>query len=189
MLPVGTEETLFLSVTMGCLGVRRDGSVWRIARRFKSRWDGSISILPLTYPHRIDAVVGIGYRHVKVMIDGHQTSTPAHRLVWRVFHGPIPLGLTINHRNGDRADNRLINLELATYAEQSRHMIHVLKHGHVLNQNGEANSMAKLYRAAVREIRRRRAAGEKLLVLAVEFGVTDRAISKIARGDRWGFLG
>jgi len=35
-----------------------------------------------------------------------------HRLIWEQAHGPIPEGCTIHHRNGNRLDNRLCNLEL-----------------------------------------------------------------------------
>lgn len=46
-----------------------------------------------------------------------------HRLVWIAFNGPIPDGVTINHRDGNKANNRLDNLELATHAEQYDHAI------------------------------------------------------------------
>jgi len=188
MAPCGTEETLYQAVVAGWIEVREDGSIWRIARRYKSKWDGTVTIHPVT-PRRIDAPVGAGYRLVKVMVDGVQTTTPAHRLVWRVLKGPIPPGLTINHENGNKSDNRPSNLELATYAEQMRHMIDVLKKGRVLQQNGTANAMAKLNDAAIREIRRRRAAGERLKSIAKDFGISDRTVSKISRGERWAFLG
>lgn len=35
----------------------------------------------------------------------------AHRVVWIATHGAIPDGWTINHKNGDRCDNRPVNLE------------------------------------------------------------------------------
>lgn len=35
-----------------------------------------------------------------------------HRLVWEQAHGPLPSGATVHHRNGDKLDNRLENLEL-----------------------------------------------------------------------------
>lgn len=186
MLPSGTEETVFRAVQAGWIEVRPDGSVWRIAQRRKSRWDGSVTIYP-TKPRRIDRAKK-GYRTVKIMVDGVQTSTPAHRLVWRTLVGPIPAGLTINHKNGNKRDNRLGNLELATYAEQVRHAREILKVGR-LDQNGTRNTMAKLTEKAVREIRRRRKAGERLRAIAADFGISDRTVSKIARGERWAFLG
>ena len=187
MQPTQTEEIVYRAVLEGWLEVHEDGSVWRVAQRRKSRWDGAVTVRPVE-PHRIDASVGAGYRTVKLMVDGKQTSTLAHRLVFRHFNGPIPLGLTVNHKNGIKADNHRDNLELATYAEQVRHAREVLKVGR-LDQHGTRNAMAKLTDKAVREIRRRRAAGEALKSIAADFGVSDRTISKIARGDRWAFLG
>lgn len=36
------------------------------------------------------------------------------RLIWFAVNGPIPEGMQINHKNHDRADDRLSNLELVT---------------------------------------------------------------------------
>lgn len=40
-----------------------------------------------------------------------------HRLAWFYVHGDIPDGRTIDHINGDKGDNRLANLRLATAGE------------------------------------------------------------------------
>ena len=60
---------------------------------------------------------GLGYRITGV---GNRTCSQ-HRIVWIAANGPIPDGLEINHRNGQRDDNRLVNLELVTHAQNVRH--------------------------------------------------------------------
>jgi len=68
-------------------------------------------------------------------VHGRRVHALAHRLVWVAANGPIAPGLTINHKDGDKANNRLNNLEVATYSDQVRHALRVLKRGRV-NQNG-----------------------------------------------------
>lgn len=43
----------------------------------------------------------------------------AHRIAWALFYGTEPGGL-IDHINGDRLDNRIANLRLATDAQNAR---------------------------------------------------------------------
>lgn len=44
----------------------------------------------------------------------------SHRVVWIATHGSIPDGWTINHKNGDRRDNRPANLEPVTVGDNTR---------------------------------------------------------------------
>ncbi len=56
-------------------------------------------------------------RYRKVKINGRTFSE--HRWLWEQANGPIPAGYVVHHKNGDRFDNR--NLELLTHSEHSRH--------------------------------------------------------------------
>lgn len=52
----------------------------------------------------------VGYRTVNV----NSVHYRVHRIVWMLNRGDIPQGMHIDHINGDREDNRLCNLRLAT---------------------------------------------------------------------------
>jgi len=45
-----------------------------------------------------------------------------HKYVWEKYHGKIPDGKVIHHRNGDRLDNRIENLELIKIS--AHHALH-----------------------------------------------------------------
>jgi hypothetical protein len=54
--------------------------------------------------------------YIRIKIDGREFG--AHRLAWMLVHGPIPDGLEIDHINGVRDDNRIVNLRLANAVQQ-----------------------------------------------------------------------
>lgn len=62
---------------------------------------------------RAGCVAASGY--VVIRFDGH--TYMAHRLAWLLAHGVDPT--EIDHRNRDRADNRLANLRLADRTENN----------------------------------------------------------------------
>lgn len=115
------ERRVIELVERGELAVDSFGRVWRLAVRRGTK-NGGTALGSVT-PRRAESVATNGYLQVRATVDGRRWYACAHRLVWQRFHGPIPDGLTINHRDGIKTNNRPSNLELATDAEQAAHAI------------------------------------------------------------------
>lgn len=179
--PLFREVQVYEAVRSGELQIDQQGRIWRVSVRRGARWAPGTRVIPCM-PRRAESRAG-KYLQVRVMIDGTRWYAMAHRLVWLHFHGPIPDGLTVNHKNGIWTDNRPANLELATSSEQTVHARTVLMRGR-LNQYGERNLMSKLTSEQVAEIQARRATGERLASIAADYPVCMQQISRIARGDR-----
>jgi len=179
------EELAYDAVRMGLLEIRDDGSVWKIAIRRGSRWGTTPTIRPCD-PRRAENPTGAGYLQVRVMLDRVRHHALAHRLVYLHFRGPIPAGLTINHINGVKDDNRPENLETATYSEQLIHARSVLGK---MCQKGSKNNASRLTDADIRKIRALRETGLTQAKIGEIVGCAHQTVSKILRGDRWGHLG
>ena len=100
-----------------------------------------------------------------------------HSLVAATFLGPRPKGMTINHKDGDKRNNRLDNLEYASHRSQQLH-------AHA-NGLARAYSFKRLTDEQAREIYLddTRSGREWARLL----GVTQTLISSIRRGKtyRW----
>lgn len=59
-----------------------------------------------------------GYKLVRVMNDfGKVGNVGVHRLVYQAFYGTYPKHLEINHKDEDKSNNNVENLEVITHAE------------------------------------------------------------------------
>lgn len=183
MRPVGSEVQIAqLLVESGLLRIDDEGRVWRIARRWGTRW-GKGGVKPLDAPKRAESRTDAGYLVVVTSVGGRRgtdLSTPAHRLVWHCLVGPIPDGLCINHKNGIRDDNRPANLEVVTYSENNAHAYRVLGHKRPL-----AGPNSKLSPSLAAEIRALRADGKPRREVAVAFGVSETTVKNITSNRTW----
>lgn len=102
-----------------------------------------------------------------------------HGLVAGAFIGPKPEGLQVRHANGFRDDPRLSNLSYGTSLENAEDRE---RHGHTVK--GEAHCRAKLTPAAVLDIREQKGKIRQI-DLAAKYGVSQRAISRVQRGESW----
>lgn len=128
---------------------------------------------------------GTGYNQVIYRSNGARKKYYVHRLVAEVFLGEIPEGMCVNHKDGDKSNNHVNNLEIVTRAENNRHAIET---GLNKRWRGETHPMAKLTCLDVLEIRERVLGGERKESLAVEFGVTGATISDVHRRVSWDWL-
>ena len=105
-----------------------------------------------------------------------------HRLVWEAFVGAIPQDRQINHRDGQKSNNHLGNLELVT---ASGNALHAVALGLWVNNKGERHGMAKLTWQQVEDIRRLYEKGMLQKELAEMFKVSRPQISEIVNRKQW----
>lgn len=122
-----------------------------------------------------------GYR--QVYLPGGKTQQ-AHRFVWEAAHGPIPPDMEINHLNGDKADNRLSNLELTT---RLGNILHAFRTGLASNA-GVRHPGARLTNIRVLAIRALADHGVPHKQLARNAGISRRQVNDIARRRSWTHL-
>jgi hypothetical protein len=107
----------------GVLSLDRQGRFWRHATVMRR------GTLWLTTPRRAECVSGKGYLRLTLYIPTMGLrSVQAHRVIWTIRRGPIPVGLQVNHKDLDKTNNRLGNLELL---DQSGNISHSYANGRV----------------------------------------------------------
>jgi hypothetical protein len=128
-----------------------------------------------------------GYKMIGLCRDKIKSFRMAHRLVWEAFKEPLKPKQQINHLNGNKADNRLSNLEACYHSQNMIHAFRVLKRSAPNNPSyGSNNGSSKLNEKQVAEILALYTTGEYTQqFLAQKFGVSQRMISLITRREKW----
>lgn len=147
-------------------------SVKRFRTALRNRKEYSAGV-----PERIlkSAANSRGYYTVSLHRDGDGgTSYMVHHLVAAVFIGNRPSGSDVHHRDGNKANNSLRNLE---YKDESDHI------------REHAMEKASLTPSQVREIRSRRINGETAPQIARDFPeISVWTIRNIVSGKRYAFV-
>lgn len=124
-----------------------------------------------------------GYRNVLLAKDGESHEFTIHRLVMLAFVGERPDGMHINHKSGDKTDNRLCNLEYITHSENIQHSIKTLGNKHGRHHQGKARAI--LSEDDVRTIRMLKKSGVSVVELTSKFPVGRAQIYNILKGRSW----
>jgi hypothetical protein len=163
-------------IVSGVLSIDQSGFIWR--HKIKCSKSGRWRNLPQR--RRAESDSGKGYLRITLGIQGKTWSVQAHRLIWAHANGAIPDQIQINHKDLNKRNNRIDNLELVTQAENIRHSY----------ANGRPRPwyQATIWRGKPRiteeqkaAMRRRKSEGVGLRRISKEFGVslthTQRIIS------------
>lgn len=113
---------------------------------------------------------------------GVKKSHLIHRLAYSSFVGDIPDRYCINHIDGNKFNNSLLNLECVTYSENN---LHALRTGLKVSPTGSKWHRSKLREEQVKEIKLFLSQGKTNTSISKLFNVHRVTISDISRGKTW----
>lgn len=85
-------------------------------------WDGQLEIRSNS-KHKDGRLLTPFKRNGYIYYKMNNCAVPAHQIVASHFHGDRPPGLTVNHKDGNKTNNRFQNLEYVTRSENTLHAI------------------------------------------------------------------
>jgi len=201
-----TTEELAAEIWLPIIGYGSHYSVSNIGRIMRTAPVGSVIGQRIITP----IMNGCGYLHFRPSVFGVRTDIKIHLAVAYTFIGQRPDGFDINHRDGVKTNNRVVNLEYVTRLENCRHAVglgmyhfgdkngththpesvargdrHSSKTHPERVPRGEAAGGAVLTEAEVCQIRTMYQSGNLQREIAALFGVTQTAISCIIRRTTW----
>lgn len=129
-----------------------------------------------------------GYKEVAVSIAPQvRRMFYVHRLVAEAFIGEIKRGYSVNHKDGNKANNRVENLEIVTYSENVKHSYRVL--GHRSNPlRGEDSHFCKITGSVVKRVKELLKTGMRQKDIGAIVGLGQSHVSRIHRGESWSHI-
>jgi HNH endonuclease len=144
------------------------GQVWSLPKKTRK---GTRLIKALRHPKT-------GYMYLDLCKDGKIKKFTVHRLVALAYLPNPENKPQVNHINGDKTDNRVVNLEWCTRSENQKHSIDI----GLRTTKGVKNSQCKLNEEEVIYIKN---SDEKGKILAKKFNISHSTICDIRSGRSW----
>lgn len=158
-------------------GIYEVSNKGRLRRMPDGRYANGEPTIMYQYSHR-------GYMYSRLSMGGKKTPKLMHRLIARAFLGEPPPGRScVNHINGAKSDNRVLNLEWVSHGENSRHAVATIG-----MSVGENNSSSVLTEDQVRSIYNAYRDGVPTERLRDQYGVSTSTITAIAYRVHWAHL-
>lgn len=126
-----------------------------------------------------------GYKFVSIRVKGISKSFFIHRVVGLTFINNIHNKPQINHKDGNKANNNLYNLE---WCNPSENGIHAYKTGLSKKQIGENASQSKLKNKDVINIKYLYNKGISQGKIAKRYNINQTSVHNIVKGKTWGHI-
>lgn len=164
----------------GFEGVYQVSNLGRIKRIADSRTSKSGKIMKATRSGRT------GYYLIGLTKDKKQIRFSVHRLVAAAFLGRCPTGYQCNHRDGNRINNNVSNLEWVTPSENLKHSFRVLGRQPTISPRyGEDHHNTKLKKSDIPNIRKMLKEKVSLREIGRRYGVHWSTIRNIRDNEAW----
>lgn len=125
-------------------------------------------------------IVNTGYYMVDLYKNGQRKKFYVHRLVATHFLQPLTDKINVNHKDLDRKNNQVSNLEWCTLSENA---VHAVENGAV--PLGSSRKSSKLDEAKVAQIKKLLGENVKQGDIAKMFNISEPTISEIKTGKYW----
>lgn len=153
---------------------------WRPLKRYEGRYEITKEGLIRNRHGRVLSPYQGEYLTVVLTGEGFRRTERVHRLLAENFLSPYS-GEQVNHKNGDKYDNRLENLEWCTPSENVKHSY---QEGLASNR-GTRHSRSILTEEDIPIIRSLIAQGISCRIIGERFSVKGSAIDSVKRGKTW----
>lgn len=125
-----------------------------------------------------------GYEYVCLYPqEGEKKYFFVHRIVTLAFLGELPESLQVNHKDGNKLNNQLMNLEYVTHSENMRHALRTGLRNTI--PRGAKHHAAKLTEELVREIRAYYAQGCKQASICRFLNLKPPMVNEVVNNRSW----